>query len=368
MTDLSLRSTRFLRLLRRVRRPWTHYVEQKALGRDAEFARELLCMLRQDGQVDFERGVPQVLRALRTRSDVIVMLLGDAASSEPAMVLKLPLTREAEQSTAAHRKVALTLHQMPGLDRFCALIPKPLAWGEHQGRTYYLETALPGEAAGDLVRRQREPATLLADAVDTIGLLHRTTAQTEVVSEAIFTRMVGEELNLLRRLAPSWPEAALMVSRLDDCEALLRSEFVGRALPFAWSHGDYWPGNILIRQPEGSLSGIVDWDRAAAQQLPLLDILHLLAYTRKMRRRTALGEEVVTYLLPENALAPAERILVDEALEQFDLPREASFLKASALLYWLRFAAMNLSRYPAFQSDHMWMRDNIFFVLKRGLQ
>jgi len=366
MTDLSLRSTRFHRLLRRVQRPWAQYVERKALGRDTEFAGQLLDMLRHDGQVDFGGATPRVVRAVRTRSDVIVMLIGSTTSSEPAMVLKLPLSREAEQSTAAHRKVVLALHQTPNLEPFCALVPKSLAWGEYHGRPYYLETALAGEVAGDLVRRRSEPATLLADAARTIGLLHRATAQLEIVDEALFERIAGDDLNLLRSLTPHWPEAQALVRKLNACEALLREAFVGRSLPFAWAHGDYWPGNILISRSSGALSGIVDWDRASAQQLPALDILHLLAYTRKMRRHTELGEEVVGYLLPA-ALSPAERALIEEAFDRLGLPRDADFFKASALLYWLRFAATNLSRYPAFQSDRIWMRDNVFLVLKRGL-
>jgi hypothetical protein len=121
-----------------------------------------------------------------------------------------------------------------------------------------------------------------------------------------------------------------------------------------------------VRQDTGALGGIVDWDRAAAQQLPLLDILHLLAYTRKMRRRTELGQEIVEYLLPA-AFPTEERAIVDEAIGRLDLPQSTDFLATAAWLYWLRFAAANLSRYPAFQYDREWMRDNILLVLKRGV-
>ena len=366
MTDLSLRSTRFFRLLRRVRRPWTRFAERKALGRYTALAQDLLAGLRNDGQIDFTGATPRITRAVRTRSDVIVLVIGDTAAGDRAMVLKLPLTAAAEQSTAAHRKVVLTLHQAPDLDRFCALIPRSLAWGEHQGQTYYLETALPGTAAGDLVRARAEPATLLPEAVRTIRQLHCVTAERQVVDAAVFGRMAGEELGTLRRLAPHWPDAPLLMSRLDQLEAQLQAGLIGRELPFAWSHGDYWPGNILVCHASGALSGIVDWDRASPQQLPLLDILHLLAYSRKMRRRTELGEEIVSYLLPE-AFAPQERALLDETLERLGLPRDSGFYRAAALLYWLQFAATNLSRYPSFQRDHIWMRNNVFHVLKRGL-
>lgn len=365
MIDLAMRTTRFQRLLRRVQRPWIRYVERKALGRHVAFANRLLERLTREGQVEICSTAPCVTKAVRTRSDVVVMLIGDVASGDVSKVLKLPLTARAEQSTAYHRQVVMTLHQTPGLEAFCALIPRSLTWGEYEGQTYYLETAVPGVAANDLVRKRCEPESLLQDAVQTILLLHLRTAQLHVVDDAAFARLAGDDLTRLRQLAARWPEAELLSRRLETLESLLRRTMYGRELPFSWTHGDYWPGNILTRA-DGSLSGIVDWDRASANQLPILDILHLLAYTRKMRHRAELGEEILTHLLPA-AFDTRERALVDEAIERLDLPTSAEFLQAAALLYWLHFAAANLSRYPSFQTDDYWMSRNIYLVLKRGL-
>jgi hypothetical protein len=221
-------------------------------------------------------------------------------------------------------------------------------------------------AASDLVRRQAEPASLLRDATQAIGLLHHATARHALVGEALFGRLAGDDLALLRQLADRWPEAQLLARKLDELGGLLREALLGRELPFAWAHGDYWPGNILVRPETGALGGIVDWDRASAEQLPLLDMLHLLAYTRKMRRGSELGQEIVACLLPA-AFSAEERALVDETVAQLGLPGGAEFLRAAAWLYWLRFAAANLSRYPSFQHNRDWMRENIVLVLKRGL-
>lgn len=366
MFDLAIRTTRFHRLLKRVQKHWMRYVERKALDRFSTMAYQLWPTLTRDGQIDAGSAAPQVVHALRTRSDVIVLFMSDAPSGDITKVLKLPLTTGAEHSLAYHRQVIMTLRQVPALDVFCALIPEPLTWGEYDGRPYYLETALSGVAAADLVRRRREPPTLVPDAARLIQSLHCATMRRQRVDEMVFARLAGNDLALLRQLAEGWPDGPALARRLEDIGDLLRGGLVGRELPFSWTHGDYWPGNILVRQDTQALGGIVDWDRAAAQQLPLLDILHLLAYTRKMRRRTELGEEVVEYLLPA-AFSAEERAIVDEALARLDLPQSVDFLATAAWLYWLRFAAANLSRYPAFQHNREWMRDNILLVLKRGV-
>ena len=245
-------------------------------------------------------------------------------------------------------------------------MPRAVTWGDQQGRPYYLETALPGIGAADLVRRQAEPVSMMQDAAGLIGQLHRGTMRRRRVDEALFARLAGDHLTLLRQLAADWPESALLRRKLEQLDELLRTQIAGRELPFSWTHGDFWPGNLLIQPAIGRIGGVVDWDRASVDQIPLHDLLHLLAYTRKLQRRSELGEEIVSYLLPA-AFDKYERSLVKQAIEQLELPTGVDFFRASTLLYWLRFAATNLSRYPAFQRDSRWLKNNVFLVLKRGI-
>jgi aminoglycoside phosphotransferase (APT) family kinase protein len=366
MSELALHNTLIQRLVRRVRKPWTRHIARKELGLQRLFAERLLVQLARDGQLGPVGNVPRIRSIMRTRSDVVVALLSTAAADTPQLVLKLPLTPDAERSTTGHRQVAVTLHELPELGSFSSLVPRPIAWGDWQGRPYYLETALPGVAAADLVRRQAEPALMKQDAARLILQLHVGTLRRRLVDDALFAQLAGQDLALLRRLSGGWPEPALLAQKLDQLEALLRSQIAGHELPFSWTHGDYWPGNLLIDQSTGAIGGVVDWDRASADQVPLHDLLHLLAYTRKLQRRSELGDEIVSYLLPA-AFDRYERSLVNEAIERLELPASVKFFQAITLLYWLRFAATNLERYPAFQRDSRWLKNNVFLVLKRGI-
>ncbi len=364
MATLQLRSPDLQRLLRRVQRPWLRYVEQRALGRYTLLAGRLLEQLARDGQAELPSGAGHVASGLITRSDVVVLLLADSPAGAPARVLKLPLTPDAERSTTLHRQVVASLQAMPMLRSFYSLMPRPLAWGTFEGQSYYLETALAGEAASDLVRRGTAPASFKHDAVRAIRQLHLGTAQRRVIDAAAFGRLAGDDLATLYQHSERWPSATLVRDALQSLEALLRRRLIGADLPFGWIHGDYWPGNILT-QP-GGLGGIIDWDRALPNQLPLLDIVHLLAYVRKMQQHTELGEEIVNYLLPA-AFDQAERALLDETLGYYGLPDDPEFWRAAIYLYWLRFAAANLARYPRLQNDTFWLSKNVLIVLKRNL-
>ena len=366
MSELALHNTFIQRLMRRVRKPWTRYTMRKELGRQVEFAERLLVQLARDGQLGPAGRSPRITSTMLTRSDGVVALVAAGDQDEPRLVLKLPLTPDAERSTTGHRQVVVTLHEMPELRSFCEFVPRPIAWGDQHGRPYYVETALPGVGAADLVRRQAEPAELRQDAARLIRQLHLATLRRQVVDDILFARVAGDDLALLRQLAAGWPEAGLLAHQLDRLEDLLRRQVAGSELPFSWAHGDFWPGNLLIDPEGGAIRGVVDWDRASADQIPLHDLLHMLAYTHKMQRRSELGQEIVAYLLPA-AFDKYERSLVKEALEQLDLPVSVEFFRAITMLYWLRFAAANLSRYPLFQSDARWLKNNIFLVLKRGI-
>lgn len=366
MSELALPNALIQRVIRRVRKPWTRHVARKELGRQTALAEQILAQLARDGQLGPDAESLRITSTVLTRSDVLVALIGAPTQAEARLVLKLPLTPDAERSTSDHRQVVVTLHELPALHAFCAFVPRAVAWGDFQGHPYYLETALPGIGAADLVRGHAEPASMLQDAARLIGQLHLGTLQRRIVDDALFARLAGDDLAVLRRLAVGWPEAALMRQKLDQLEARLRSQIAGRELPFSWTHGDFWPGNLLVQPASGVLGGVVDWDRASADQIPLHDLLHLLAYTRKLQRRSELGDEIVSYLLPA-AFDKYARSLVKEAIEQLKLPTSGEFFQAITLLYWLRFAATNLSRYPAFQRDSRWLKNNVFLVLKRGI-
>ncbi len=366
MSELALPNELIQRVIRRVRKPWTRHAARKELGRQTMFAEQLLARLARDGQLGADAESLHITSTVLTRSDVLLVLIGARAPDAPRLVLKLPLTSDAARSTTDHRQVVATLHTLPQLHAFCEFVPRVVAWGDQLGRPYYLETALPGVGAADLVRRQAEPVSMMQDAAHLIGQLHFGTLRRRMVDEALFARLAGDDLALLRQLVVGWPEVALLRQKLEQLDELLRSQIAGRVLPFSWTHGDFWPGNLLIQPAVGRIGGVVDWDRASVDQIPLHDLLHLLAYTRKLQRRSELGEEIVSYLLPA-AFDKYERSLVKEAIEQLELPASVDFFRSITLLYWLRFAATNLSRYPAFQRDSRWLKNNIFLVLKRGI-
>lgn len=80
--------------------------------------------------------------------------------------------------------------------------------------------------------------------------------------------------------------AAFLDRSLEDARKLR-----GTTLPMVVAHGDYWAGNILVAR--GRVSGVVDWERATVDDLPIWDPVkavgsmayHLDRYRSVPRRR-----------------------------------------------------------------------------------
>lgn len=350
------------RVVRRLKRPWRQYQRRRQLAQQTLVVQQVAQRLATQGALPGLAAV-RLSAVMVTRSDVVVALLAAPAAS-PQLVLKLPLTSAALRSLDHHQAVLAELNRHPALAALQTYLPQVLAWQPQATPPYLLETALPGVTAEVWLAQPERVARVIGEAASVIGQIHRATATWHTLDTARWEALIGEDLRWLQALAAHWPRARQSHQTLARIGARLEHAFVGRRLPLARVHGDLWPGNLLT-QADGRLSGLLDWDRSVAADLPLLDVWHLLAYTRKLVRRSEMGQELLEYVLPARFSA-VEQQLITAALTHLELDADPAWLPAVAWLYWLRFVAANLRRYPAFRRDATWLEQNVFVVLRRG--
>jgi aminoglycoside phosphotransferase (APT) family kinase protein len=204
-----------------------------------------------------------------------------------------------------------------------------------------------------MLRRARRAVLLGATRV--IGDLHARTCEQTLLDHAAVEAWVDAPLRRLAVFSATRPRR----DRLLDAVRRMREELVvalaGRTVRTSWIHGDFWPGNLLAAPP-GAVTGVVDWDRAAARQLPLHDLLHLHVFSRRLARGDELGEVVVHAL----------HCGIGEALDVPDA-EVATWLdgipqRSAVLLYWLRHILLFIDS----EGDHespRWLRGNVEHVL-----
>jgi hypothetical protein len=298
-----------------------------------------------------------IARAELTSTDVAVVVVAPPAQP-PCAVFKLPMTARAVDGIQRESRTLAALHTDERLGEWRRLIPVLLASGTLEGRRYRVDSALRGRVVLDRLREEASRRHLLESAAETIHVLHRTTALAVEVDERLAADWIDAPANELLLNGA----ARALESQVGALRDELRAALVGRSLSAGWVHGDYWFGNLLFEAGEAAPRGIVDWDAAGQPALPVIDVMHLLLYTRRLISGRELGE-IVAEKLRRPAWPQEERRVLDRyaAWCHGDLLSERHLL----LLCWLRHVAHHARQHgddPTL-GYRRWQRRNVRPVL-----
>jgi len=211
----------------------------------------------------------------------------------------------------------------------------PIARGESGAVRWMLEPKLPGG------RPRHLSATLRADCLELLVALRATPAVRGFEAPAdeaaaLAPWLAGRERAVLERVSARLGERLADVAR-------------------GWCHGDFWSGNLLVRR--GRLGHVLDWDAAVADGLPLIDLLHLMAYGDRSLRRLPHGLRCTRALWPLAAAGGTPEIR--RYCETTATPSRSGTLEALAIAYWLGRVARDLRTFSDRPHRPQWMADNV---------
>jgi hypothetical protein len=295
-----------------------------------------------------------------TVSDKTVLTIGPAGRP-PTALLKLASTEPAMRSLRQQVHMLALLHADGGLAEWRTLLPTLLAVGEIDGQAYIVEQLLSGREATGVLSSPAARVRMQVAAAGAIRQLHRRTAASVVVDAGMLERWIDTPLQIVQHVTATLPRAADNERAIERLAAELRTALAGRTLSVCTVHGDFTPRNILVTPGGATLTGIVDWELAAQEDLPLLDLLLLLLCVRMVVHRCELGN-IVRALLDGAEWTRHERALVEAA--ELALPGDAVGMRALVLLCWLRHVAASLRKSQYFAGHRLWMMTNIEAVLQ----
>ena len=287
-----------------------------------------------------------------------VDLRAPTASDDGVRDIVIRLTRtdagiaSLRRATDAQRR----LRAMGSLEAWRHHVPEVVADGDLSTWVFQTERALTGypltASSADLDVAHRDSTAALR----AIGALHVATAgpiDRAVAMQDWIEARLAVVARVATRTAPSreGPQILADVRRVRD-EV---TEAVGEVRSAGWIHGDLWAANILA-DAAGTIQGFVDWDSAAANELPEQDVLHLILYARKLREHRPLGSVVADVL--RDGWSPNDRDLLGHVVVMTGLAR-----RPAVLLYWLRFVEANLRRQPDLERSPAWIDRNVTQVL-----
>jgi aminoglycoside phosphotransferase (APT) family kinase protein len=277
----------------------------------------------------------------------------------PCLVVKLPTTAAALEGLERESAALGALHGDERLGDWRARLPRPCASGTVLDQPFRADAALRGRPAAERVDGEAAAVRLQEAAAESIHVLHRSTATSVAVDRGLAERWVDRQLQELSRHAGVRRRRAWRLGRLRD---ELHRAIIGRTFSAAWIHGDFWLGNVLVEEASPGPGGVVDWNDAAAGELPLHDVLHLLLYTRRLLTGQELGQ-IVSRQLVRGEWSVSERRL----LERYGSWCHGGALsdRHAVLLYWLRHVALHArqQRHRPGPRYRLWEWRNVHSVL-----
>ena len=272
-------------------------------------------------------------------------------------VVKMPCTTEGAESLGRQAGVLAALRADPRLAGWAKITPRPLASGAFDGHRYWVEDVVPGTPVTGTALRTFREGPVFAAAVRLIEDLHARTAAASTVDPADISLWVDQPLSRLAAFCSAHPRHREDLPALGRLGAQLSEELLGKRVRTSLIHGDYWAGNLLTSGP--AVTGVVDWDRASAHQLPLLDLLHLTLFTERARSGRELGE-IVVRLLQDNAAADAIGVPAGQLNAWLGGVPPAT----AVLLFWLRHISLFIES-EGHGDNRDWLRRNVHTVLAR---
>lgn len=126
-------------------------------------------------------------------------------------------------------------------------------------------------------------------------------------------------------------------------------------LTLGWGHGDFWQENLLTDGER--LVAVLDWDTATPASLPMLDLMDLIALSRRRDRGLTPGPRLAGVLLP--LIRAGEDTRIRAYCDATGVPPDRRTLEALALGYWIDRTARDLRDTPDRRVRPTWIAQNV---------
>jgi hypothetical protein len=369
---------------------WT-LIDRKQVARPVRSVREILRRVGRVGRAELGRQRPSVgARDLTTILAAVSAVHVDARTwvaldrragepelvfiglegSPPSAIVRVARSPAGRSGLArAQRALEALRAQAAGLPATASALPTILAHGDVDGASWLAEVAFSGRSGQELLSdpvRRRAALEATAAAIDAV---HAATARETVVGDAEIARWVGNRVRMIGELRAGTNTQLAGREALEGIASSVELAILGRTVTTTWIHGDLWPANVLIDDAAEPHVGIIDWDSAEPDELPLQDHLHLAITSRRIVAHKDLGA-VLGDLLRGAPWTPDDRIALGRGSgaasgwPEVAIDDPTGLPSATALwLYWLRFVESNLARHPELGADRGWVAANVEHVL-----
>ncbi len=339
-----------MKMLRRL--PFVPGRPERQTGSDAGLDPSLLdALLREASQRLGRQFRVTDQRASRTGCHIVWI------SSDEPYIARVTVWDPAEPRLRGNVTALSAVHAAPWLNaRLAEQIPRVLVSGRVRERFYSVETCLPGAPAADVLRSGQDVTRVTRAATLFLIDLHVASRQDVVVDQTLWDD----------RFSPIIEQVGLLLGNhggargYSKVASYLQRELMNQALPLVFAHGNFWIGNVLC-DPDGNLTGVIDWDGATERGLPGVDLLYFLVRTDSLTARTSFGEAVAGWLATDCRPAK-ESPLVDEYCRALSISME--LVRPLFCFSWLEQVHLHVRYGTLALTNPRWLAKNVLSVVE----
>lgn len=246
-----------------------------------------------------------------------------------SIVVKIPFSDNAARGESRHSLLVKSLLELPG---FSSILPEPLASGEVQNVHYYVERRVVGEPLLEKLNSGNR-STFLRAVAETQRILNpdlHSNDSVQLAGEA-FSQIVDRPLQKVLAVIDR-PEL------IASARQFFRDQLEGATVVKGLEHGDFSVNNIFVSN--GNVSGIIDWECANVNGLPILDAFNYLDSVERELNPGITIADTVPMLANLAWKHPEEQHYLARLTETFGYERR--YHAGFAYLYWLRHVAQQL--------------------------
>ena len=260
-------------------------------------------------------------------SDIFIRKKRIAVLCDKNHVIKIPLSKLATTSIMenfTHIK-SIKNKQIAVLEN---KLPMPVECNTDEFPYYAKETRCNGVIASTYTFKLFYLRGIIRNSAHLLADFQLFTVKHKLIDDELFHNLIGFYIDYLKVRAKG--ENSFIFDRL---KFLLSMRLINHMVPLVTSHGDYSYGNIIVSLRDFNISGIIDWDKSKENQLPLIDLLHLLTTKNKHVNEKYLGKYILYVLLP-NRIRGWEKQLVTDYLHKINF--DISLWDVLVVVYWLQ--------------------------------
>ena len=288
-------------------------------------------------------------RILLSRTKVLIL---DVALGNKSFIIRFPLDQSALERLQKQQKI-LSLLQTKGF----AFIPYQWQLKEKLSFPYFIEEKVQGaEKRQKRIEKDKQGVSVLYEQIfQNIKEIHLTFGRPFVMTEQEFSKYVSPKIEIIKTLLDQNEEINGYLAKLHK---YFYDEFYGKKFLAGVCHGDLKIQNCIYNS-KGQLTGLIDWDMSARDEITLVDVTSLLANAIRTRYYP---DASLRWFSLDISKIPLE--FLSEYEKYFRRTKTSYLAPFPALMFYWIDRTYKMIKYNSSANEN-WARKEIYPVLKR---